>query len=137
MHDGFVFDGRHWAKAYLWKLKGVLMWQICLFEQIEILFLVKCLSRLMAIQHVLVPVYWWLDSILVAFYCFSHTFINIIVCFHETHTQRVCVHIYLRPKWPMRPNKYYYGSLILYVNNKTTLDIIEVALLYSILYIIF
>ena len=32
MRNAFVFDGRHGVKAYLQKLKGVLMWQFSLLE---------------------------------------------------------------------------------------------------------
>ena len=37
MRNAFVFDDRHVLKAYLRKLKGVLMWQFCLLEQVKIL----------------------------------------------------------------------------------------------------
>ena len=37
MCNTFVFDGRHGVKAYLRKLKGVLLWQFSLLEQVEIL----------------------------------------------------------------------------------------------------
>ena len=55
MHNAFVFDGRHGVKAYLRKLKGVLMWQFSLLEQVKILSLVECSSCLLVIQHVPLP----------------------------------------------------------------------------------
>ena len=41
MHSAFVFHGRCGVKAYLRKLKGVLMWQISVLEQLETLSLVE------------------------------------------------------------------------------------------------
>ena len=55
MRNAFVFDGRHGVKAYLRKLKGVLMWQFSLLEQVEILSSVECSFCLLAIQHVPLP----------------------------------------------------------------------------------
>ena len=55
MRNTFVFDGRHGVTAYLRKLKGVLMWQFSLLEQVEILSLVECSSCILAIQHVPLP----------------------------------------------------------------------------------
>ena len=55
MHNAFVFDGRHGMKAYLQTLKGVVMWQFFLFEQVEILSSVECSACLLAIQHVSLP----------------------------------------------------------------------------------
>ena len=50
-----VFDGRHGVKSYLEKLKVVLMWQFPLLEQVEILSSMECLSCLLAILHVSLP----------------------------------------------------------------------------------
>ena len=55
MRNAFVFDGRHGVKAYLRKLKGVLMWQFALLEHVEILSALECSSCLLAIQHVPLP----------------------------------------------------------------------------------
>ena len=53
--SAFVFDDRHGVKAYVRKLKGVLMWQFSLLEQVKILSFVECSSCLLAIQHVPLP----------------------------------------------------------------------------------
>ena len=55
MRNSFVFDGRQGVKAYIRKLKGVLMWQFSLLEQVETLSLVECSSYLLTIQHVPLP----------------------------------------------------------------------------------
>ena len=55
MRNAFVFDGKHGVKAYLRKLKGVLMWEFSLLEQVEILSSMECSSCLLAIQHVPLP----------------------------------------------------------------------------------
>ena len=55
MRNAFVFDGIHGVKAYVRKLKGILIWQFSLFEQVDVLSSVECSSCLLAIQHVLLP----------------------------------------------------------------------------------
>ena len=47
IHNAFVFNGRHGVKAYLQKLKGVLMWQLCNSLQNELL-----VSFLVLVWHV-------------------------------------------------------------------------------------
>ena len=37
MHNVFIFDCRHGVRAYLQKVKGVSMRQLCLLKQVEIL----------------------------------------------------------------------------------------------------
>ena len=53
--NAFVFDGRYGVQAYLRRMKGVLMWQFSLLEQVKILFSVERSSCVLAIQHVPLP----------------------------------------------------------------------------------
>ena len=39
-----MFHSRHNTTTYLQKLKGVLMWQFCLLEQVEVLSFMECSS---------------------------------------------------------------------------------------------
>mgnify|MGYP006973860992 CR=1 FL=1 len=57
MQNAFVFDGSHGVTAYLQKLEGLLIWQFCLLEQVEILPSVECSYCLSVIWRVPVPVY--------------------------------------------------------------------------------
>ena len=98
----FVFNGRHGVNAYLRKLKGVLMWQFSLLEQVETLFLggvfvLPIGNSTHSTTHVvqLVGDHTTLSHPLCK-QCFLHTFINIIVCFHQRERERVNTHIHYK-----------------------------------------
>ena len=55
MHNVFIFDDKHGVRAYVRELKGVLMWQFCLSEQVKTLYSMEHSSFLSANQHVPLP----------------------------------------------------------------------------------
>ena len=102
MHNAFVLDGRHGVEAYLRKWKGVLMCQF--FYQSEWKFFPQWSILLAYCQFNMFhyPCSQWVTILHCDTHCkqcFSHTFINIIVCITKNQREREKeINIYQRPK---------------------------------------
>ena len=55
MCNAFMFDNRHGVKAYIKKLKGILMWNFLMLEHVGIISSNAYLGFLMALQDAPLP----------------------------------------------------------------------------------